>query len=96
MNRRNILSLSAISALGLALPLSSAGAQTKSLKEQLVGSWTFVSSVNTRADGSKFDAWGANAKGTTIYEANGHYAFMIMRSDLPKVHGPFEDNARAR
>jgi hypothetical protein len=84
MYRRNILSLSAIAALGLALLPSSSVAQTKSLKDQLVGTWTFVSSVNTRADGTKFDAWGANAKGTTIYEANGHYAFMIMRSDLPK------------
>jgi hypothetical protein len=85
MNRRSILSLSAVTALGLAsLPNSSALSQQKTLKDQLVGTWTFVSSVNTRPDGSKYDAWGANPKGTTIYEANGHYAFMIMRSDLPK------------
>jgi hypothetical protein len=84
MNRQIIFTLSTITALALAMLPGSAIAQTKSLKDQLVGTWTFVSSVNTRADGSKFDAWGANAKGTTIYEANGHYAFMIMRSDLPK------------
>jgi hypothetical protein len=85
MNRPNILTLSAITALGLALLPGSAISQQKTLKEQLVGTWTFVSSVNTRPDGSKFDAWGANPKGATIYDANGHYAFMIMRSDLPKV-----------
>ena len=84
MNRRIILSLSAIAALGLAMLPGSALAQTKSLKEQVVGAWTFVSSVNTRADGSKFDAWGADGKGTTMYDANGHFAFMLVRSDLPK------------
>jgi hypothetical protein len=43
MNRRHILSLSAITALGLALLPGNAVAQTKSLKEQIVGSWTYVS-----------------------------------------------------
>jgi Lipocalin-like domain len=85
MNRRIILSLSAITALGLALVPGSASAQTKSLKDQLVGTWMFVKSINTRADGTKYDAWGDNPKGTTIYDADGHYAFMIMRADLPKV-----------
>jgi Lipocalin-like domain len=85
MNRHNIISLTAMAALGLAVLPGSAVGQQKSLKEQIVGTWTFVSSVNTRPDGSKFDAWGANPKGTTIYDANGHYAFMLMRSDLPKA-----------
>ena len=84
MNRRSILSLSPIAALGLAMLPGGAIAQTKSLKDQLVGTWIFVSSTNTRADGGKYDPWGANPKGTTIYEANGRYAFMLMRSDLPK------------
>jgi hypothetical protein len=60
MNPHNSFSLSTIAALGLAMLPGSAIAQTKSLKDQLVGTWTFVSSVNTRADGSKFDARGAN------------------------------------
>ena len=84
MNRRIILSLFAITALGFAMLPCNAVAQTKSLKEQVVGAWTFVSSVNTRSDGSKFDAWGADGKGTTMYDANGHFAFMLVRSDLPK------------
>jgi len=91
MNGRIILSLSAIAALGLAMLPSNAVAQTKSLKEQVVGAWTFVSSVNTRADGSKFDAWGVDGKGTTMYDANGHFAFMLVRSDLPK----FTDRSKA-
>jgi|HubBroStandDraft_6_1064221.scaffolds.fasta_scaffold220693_2 hypothetical protein len=71
--------------LGLALLPANAVAQQRTLKEQITGTWTFVSSTNTRPDGSKYDAWGANPKGTTIYDANGHFAFMIVRSDLPKI-----------
>jgi hypothetical protein len=78
------LGLSVITVLGLAMLPTGAVSQPKSLKDQLIGTWTFVSSVNTKPDGNKYDAWGANPKGTTIYDANGHYAFMIMRSDLPK------------
>jgi hypothetical protein len=40
MNRRNIFSLSAISALGLAMLPGSADAQQKTLKEQIVGTWS--------------------------------------------------------
>ena len=39
MNRRNILSITAITALGLALLPGSAVAQQKPLKDQLVGGW---------------------------------------------------------
>jgi hypothetical protein len=45
MNRRNILSSSAITALGLIVLPGSTVAQQKSVKEQLVGTWTFVSEI---------------------------------------------------
>jgi len=45
MNRRYIISVSALMALGLALLPSSAISQQKSLKEQLVGTWTLVSAI---------------------------------------------------
>ena len=55
MNRYHILSLSLITALGLALLPSSTVAQQKSLKEQIVGSWTYVSAdtVAPMAKGSR-------------------------------------------
>lgn len=84
MNRRSILTLSVITALGLALPAGSAVSQQKSLKEQLVGTWTFVSSVDTNKDGTKSDRWGPNAKGLAIFDANGHFSFMISRANIPK------------
>ena len=64
MNRRIILSLSAITLLGLTfLPDDLAVAQQKTPKEQLVGTWTYVSSTDTNSEGVKSDRWGPNAKG---------------------------------
>ena len=42
MNLRNILGLSTIASLVLTLLLGDAIAQQKSLKDQLIGTWTFV------------------------------------------------------
>ncbi len=85
MNCRNLLCLSAITALGLALLSGNAIGQEKSLKEQLIGTWTFVSAVATNKEGAKSsDRFGTNAKGLIIFEANGRYSFMISRSDIPK------------
>jgi len=59
MNRRSILSLSAITALGFALYSSSAVAQSA---KDLVGTWTIVSA----------EAFGPNPKGILTFDANGH------------------------
>jgi hypothetical protein len=69
MNRRSVLNLSAITVLGLVVSQNSAIAQQKSLKEQLVGTWAFVSSTGKLADGSP--AWGTNPQGILSLDANG-------------------------
>jgi hypothetical protein len=74
MNRRSILTSSAITALGLVFSLSSALAQTKSLKDQLVGTWTLNST----------DAYGPNPKGSYMFDPNGRFSAILMRNDLPK------------
>jgi hypothetical protein len=84
MNRRSILSLSAVAAAGLAAPVRTAIAQQKSIKEQLVGTWTFVSALDVHPDGKKNDRWGSGAKGTFMFDPHGHYAQFITRADLPK------------
>ena len=84
MNRRYIISLSALTALGLALQPSNAISQQKSLKEQIIGTWTLVSSTQRTKEGVKSDRWGPNPRGRAIFEANGRYSFMIFRSDIPK------------
>jgi hypothetical protein len=90
MNRRHILSLTVIAASGFALLPGSVLAQQKTLKEQLVGTWTFVSSTTKLADGSP--AWGTNPKGLLIFTDNGRYSSHIMRSDRAK----FKSNNRGQ
>ena len=84
MNPRIILSLSIITALGFALP-GSGVAQQKSLKDQIVGSWTLVQAVDTQADGTKTNPWGANPKGAYMFSADGRFTQMLFHTDLPKV-----------
>jgi hypothetical protein len=91
MNRRDVLSVAAITPLGLALLPGSAVSQQESLKEQLVGTWIYVSSTSTRADGSKTDR--PNLKGIVIYTSDDHFVFVSVRADLPKLANP--DRARA-
>ena len=83
MNRRHILSLSVITALGLALLPGSAVAQQKSLKEQLVGTWNLVSVDQTDLQGKKHQLFGPNPKGSQVLDASGQYVQIILRSDVP-------------
>jgi len=85
MNRRSIISLSAMAALGLALLPGSTFAQQKSLREQLVGTWTVVSWEQTTKDGSKLQRFGTNPKGVAFFDASSHFFIMFARPDLPKI-----------
>jgi hypothetical protein len=75
MNRRTPLAMTT-TALCLAVSLSSSDslAQQKLLKEQLVGTWTLVSSDQVRPDGSKLKQFGANPKGINVFDANGRFS----------------------
>jgi Lipocalin-like domain len=84
MSRRSILSISAMTGLALALLSDSAIAQQQSLKQQLAGTWTVVSSSNVAPDGSKRQIFGANPKGVLVLDASGRYAQIIVRPDRPK------------
>src|SRR4051794_29792051 len=82
MNARGFLFASA-AVLGISMgAVTTAAAQQKSLKEELVGAWSFVSSTGKAPDGGP--VWGQNPKGLLIFMPDGHYASMIMRSDRPK------------
>ena len=86
MNRHNVLSLSVITALGLALLPGSAAAQQKSMKEQLVGTWTIVSwEQDGGPTGSKFQRFGATPKGYNIFDASGRFYIMLSGADLPQI-----------
>jgi Lipocalin-like domain len=90
MDRRTAVAFATV-LVGFGLVLgSSALAQPKSVKDQLSGSWIFVSSTTKAEDGSPF--WGANPKGLVIFTANGRYSTHLMRSDRPK----FSANSRTK
>jgi len=84
MDRLSILSLSAITALDLALLPCSAVAQQKTLKEQLVGTWSLVSVETVKKDGTKVPfVEGSDIKGVQIF-TNKHFSFQVI-ADFPKL-----------
>jgi lipocalin-like protein len=68
------------------LSAGTAAAGDKSIRNQLVGSWRFVSSLSIRKDGSTFDRWGPTARGIFIFDRNGYYSQMIANTD--RMFGP--------
>ncbi len=85
MNRRHLFRISAVTALGLAVLPSSAVSQQKSLKDQLVGTWTLTAWEQSRPDGSKLQRFGANPKGILVFDTNGRTYILFSRPDLPKI-----------
>jgi hypothetical protein len=81
MERR--IKLAAVAGLGAILMSISASAQQKSLKDQLVGTWIYVSSTSTRGDGTKTDR--PNLKGMVIYTAEGRFMFINTAADTPRI-----------
>jgi hypothetical protein len=92
MNRRNILNLSAITALALVLVPGSAVSQQESIRGQLIGIWTLVSLGATAPDGTRQLFYGPNPRGILILDAGGRYAAVSGRPDRPK----FKDSANLR
>lgn len=64
---------------GLALASGSALAQA-SLKEQIVGTWTYVAVDLVRPDGTREPLFGPNPLGQAIFDGNGRYSLMTMRA----------------
>jgi len=95
MNRRNLLTVCVMTILGLTLLPDNVAGQQRTLKEQIVGTWTVVSTVNAQKDGSKVDQFGANPKGSITFDSNGRYMLMIVRSDLPKFAANRADEGSA-
>jgi Lipocalin-like domain len=79
MSKHSTLVLSTVALL--AVLSSDALAQTKSLREQLVGAWTLVSYDRVSATTKQTVA---NPKGILIFDAGGRYAMVGERGDRPK------------
>ena len=83
MNRRTTLALGTMATLFLGLvPL--AGHAVAQTAKDLTGTWTLVSITNDQG-GKKSEPFGPNAKGVQVFDSNGHFSIMIIRSDLPKL-----------
>ena len=87
MNRRTTLAMTTTAVLCWAVGLSASDslAQQKPLKEQLVGTWTLVSSDQVRPDGSKLKQFGSNPKGINVFGANGRFFLMVASADNSRI-----------
>jgi len=84
MNRRDILGFSAAMSLASTLLAGTAAAQTKTLKEQLAGTWLVATVENIRPDGSRFQSLGPNPKGILMFDANGWFSFQLAQPGRSK------------
>jgi hypothetical protein len=70
--------------LAFALSPGNAAAQ-QSLRDQLVGTWTFVVAEITAPDGAKSFPFGETPKGILIFAPDGHFSQIHIASDVPKI-----------
>ena len=79
------MTTTAILCLAIGLSPSDSLAQQKSLKEQLVGTWTLVSSDQVRPDGSTLKQFGTNPKGINVFDTSDRFFLMIASADNSKI-----------
>src|SRR3954463_9679364 len=72
--------------LALVLSAGAAAAQpTRSLKEQIVGTWNFVIAEVAAPDGKKSFPFGETPKGILIFTADGRFAQIHVAGEVPKI-----------
>ena len=90
MTKRSALAFCVIALISsLAFP-NRGVAQGKSLKDQLVGTWIYVSSTAKRDDGSNVPR--PSLQGAVTYNADGQFHFILTPTDAPKYAS--NDSAR--
>jgi lipocalin-like protein len=90
MNGRDALRHVAIMLLSTSAFPSAGAADEPSLKDQLVGTWIYVSSTGKREDGT--DVQRPSLQGAVTYLADGRFHFITTRTDAPKYVS--NDNSR--
>jgi Lipocalin-like domain len=96
MDRRSILNIFAMAALGVALLAGNAMSQGKKVNtKQLIGHWMLVSVDNVRPDGSRVQGFGPNPKGVAVFEPNGRFSVSLVNPDLPKFTSNNRDTGNA-
>lgn len=82
MERREFIAL--LGGAAALLPSQTSGASARpgqSPDHKIAGSWSFVSSVNTRGDGTLVDRWGPNTKGILMFDGKGNFSQIIIGSE---------------
>src|SRR5437867_8466159 len=82
MNTRWAVGLCAIALITVPAFPNSSLAQGTSLKDQLVGTWIYVSSTAKRDDGSTVPR--PSLQGAVTYNADGRFHCITTRTDAPK------------
>ncbi|GAB3626923.1 lipocalin-like domain protein [Pandoraea terrae] len=90
MSRTSTLTCATLASLlfGVTVPWGDAVAQQQTLKEQLVGTWAYVSVDTVRQDGSRVPMFGPNPQGLASFDGSGHYVLMTSRAGLAKFASP--------
>src|SRR6266702_508292 len=84
MSRIGVRTFLGITGMVLSILPGSALGQQKTLKEQLIGAWTLISWEQKKADGSKFQRYGADPKGIAFFDAGSRYIITVMDSGRAK------------
>ena len=69
----------------VALPSGRAIGQSQISQDRLVGTWTYVSVVVERTDGTRVAPFGPDPKGFITLSADGRYSLQLIRRDIPKI-----------
>jgi hypothetical protein len=85
MNRKWLLTTAVVLCLGFVASTAIAQQPAKTLKQQLVGTWAFVRTEATQADGKKILPFGPNPKGVNIFTEDGHFVQIQIADSIPKV-----------
>ena len=81
MHRRHALVVGLLALVMVPAPSARVAAETASLKNQIVGTWIYVSSTGKREDGSSVPR--PSLKGAVTYTADGHFHFITTPVDTP-------------
>jgi hypothetical protein len=82
--RSTMTAFATFAAFGLVFLPGGTMAQQKSLKEQIVGTWSLVSVDNVEPNGTRSPLYGPNPKGIVVFEPGGHYALQLTNPSVPK------------
>jgi hypothetical protein len=76
--------IAALTLVGVVASKNPTYSQQQSLKQQLVGSWTFVVTAAHQKDGTRADVFGPNPNGVLMFHPDGHFALINTRPGRAK------------